>query len=422
MALSGCAGGSAGGSGDPATLYVFGPSTLDQLLPRQTPEMQAEVQAEIFEAFIEEHPEIEAIEWDAQGTQADGVQRLLTSRLAGEPIDLIACAANPLNGTLAKSDVVLPLDEHIEPFKDRIEETALGDFTVDGTLYGVPISTMSTSTFYYNADIFAEYGIPENPTYEDLAAAATELEADGIAPVLHQGSNTPLWPMWYFEALGQTTEDPVAKTEANIAGDAKFTDPEDVEAFQLVADWVEDGILSRDSLAVDEAGMRAAFLNGESAMYYGGTWELAPIENGEPGFEWGVFPFPQMPGTEYGPTHGGGADNGICISNDISEEKLPHAVDFIEFLTRPEIAAMYLEPEEPVAASITEVPGIDTPVAEQLRETTFPDTAKFLDWMWPSEVTNSVANALQGVVGGELTPEEAAADVQRVYDNLEEEE
>jgi raffinose/stachyose/melibiose transport system substrate-binding protein len=108
----------------------------------------------------------------------------------------------------------------------------------------------------------------------------------------------------------------------------------------------------------------------------------------------------------------------MCISSDIPEEHLDAAVRFIEYLTRPDVATLYLAPEQPIAASIAGVPQVEDAYAKELRATAFPDTVKFLDWIWPVEVTTTVASSIAGVVGGDLTPEDAAAAVQKAFDDL----
>jgi raffinose/stachyose/melibiose transport system substrate-binding protein len=125
-----------------------------------------------------------------------------------------------------------------------------------------------------------------------------------------------------------------------------------------------------------------------------------------------------MAGTPGAPHHGGGADNGICVSSSIAPTKLDAAIKFIEYLTRPEVATLYLAPEQPIAASIKGVPEVEDAYAVQLRKDAFPNTIKFLDWIWPSEVATATASAIAGVVGGTITPEQAAASVQTVSDDL----
>lgn len=405
-------------SAEGITLKVFGGSALNKLAPRQTPDVQKAIQDKVIAGFLAEHPEVKAVEWDAQGPQANDVQRLMTARLANQEMDLIACSAFYTNGAYVRRGLVRPITKEIEAFSANLDQPAIGAFTVRGEVYAVPITTMSTSSIFYNKKLFASLGIPVPPTYEDLKAAAPKLAAAGVIPLLHQGSNTPMWPMWYFETFAQSSGDPIGRTTAILDGKAKFNDPDGVAAFSLLKQWVDDGILSKDSLAVDQDGMRSAFASGKSAMYYGGTWEVPSLQDSVKDFEWGVFAFPKMPGAAGEPKHGGGADNGMCMSATIAPEKVDAAVAFMGYLTKPEVATLYLEPEQPLATSVKGVPVVEDAYAKDLRASAFPNTVKFLDWVWPAEVATAVSSSIAGVVGGQLTPQQAADAVQAVFDDL----
>jgi raffinose/stachyose/melibiose transport system substrate-binding protein len=108
----------------------------------------------------------------------------------------------------------------------------------------------------------------------------------------------------------------------------------------------------------------------------------------------------------------------MCLSASIPEEKVKPALDFIAYLTKPEVAKIYLAADQPIATSIKGVDGVDEAYAKDLRATTFPNTIKFLDWIWPSEVTTAVASGIAGVVGGTATPEDAAKGVQAAFKTL----
>jgi raffinose/stachyose/melibiose transport system substrate-binding protein len=403
---------------DGVTLKVFGGSSLDVLAPRQPPDEKVKIRDEVINGFLKSHPDVKAVDWDAQGPQSGSLQRVMTAKLSGQEIDLLACSAFWVNGSYARRGLLMPITDEVKPFASNVDATSFGAFTINGKIYGVPISSLSTSTFFYNVELFQKFGIPTPPTYEDLKAAAPKLKAAGIIPVLHQGSNAPLWPMWFFEALSQTSGDSIGTALSQLDGKTRFDDKVVVDAFRLIKDWVDDGLLSKDSLSVDMDGMRAAFAGGKSAMYYGGTWEIPYLADNVKSFHWGVFPFPQMPGTTGAPKHGGGADNGMCLSSSIPKDKIKPALEFVAYLTQPDVAKIYITPEQPIATSIKGVDGVDAPYAKQLRATTFPDTVKFLDWMWPSEVTTTVASSIAGVVGGTLSPEQAAHNVQATFQAL----
>lgn len=404
---------------DGVTLKVFGGSSLDVLAPREQPDVQNRIREEIVSGFLKTHPEVSAIDWDAQGPQSGSLQRLMTAKLSGQEMDIIACSAFWTNGAYVRRGLLRAMsDDEVKTFAANVDPASMGAYTVNGKIYGAPITSLSTSTIFYNVDLFKKLGIPVPPTYADLKASVPKFKQAGVIPLLHQGANAVMWPMWYFETLSQSSGDAVGLTQKQLDGKEPFDDKAAVEAFALIKQWVDDGILSKDSLSVDMDGMRAAFAAGKSAMYYGGTWEVPSLKESVKNFTWGVFPFPKMPGTAGQPGHGGGADNGMCLAAGIPDDKVKPALDFISYLTKPEIAKTYLEPEQPIATSIKGVDGIDEAYAKDLRATAFPNTIKFLDWIWPSEVTSAVASGIAGVVGGSSTPEQAAQGVEAAYKAL----
>ncbi len=403
---------------DGVVLHVFGPTSLDILGSFAPDDVQAQVQQAVIDGFLAENSDVSDVTWDAQGPIEGGVTRLLTAHLAGEDIDVISCAANPTNGAYVRRGVLREITDDIASFVDRFQPASLDAYTVAGKVYGIPVSPVSTSSFFYNVDAFNELGIEEPDSYEEMIEVAAALDEGGYIPVLHQGKTVWMWPMWYFETAAQTMGDPIAKTVSNLRGEASFTDEADVAALARIGQFVDDGILDRDSLSVDWDGMRSAFASGQSAIYYGGTWELPWLESSVTDFEWGVFEFPQLsevPGTR---GHGGGPDSGFCIYSGIDDETLPHAVAFLEYLSRAEVADTHLGISAPLASSIKGVSTVESDIADDLRANHFPNTVRFLDWIWPTEINDAFQGAIQGIVGGTVTAEEGMAQVQAVYDDL----
>ena len=403
---------------DSVVLHVFGPAAIDTLGTFAPTDLQESVQQEVLDGFLAENPGVSEVLWDAQGPIEGGTTRVMTAHLAGERMDVIACAANPTNGAYVRRGVVRDITDDIQPWVDRFEPASLDAYTVGGRAYGIPVSTLSTSSFFYNTDVFNQLGLAEPDSYEELIEVAAALDGAGYIPVLHQGKTVWMWPMWYFETAAQTMGDPITKTVSNLRGEASFTDPEDVEALARIGQFVDDGILDRDSLSVDWDGMRSAFASQQSAIYYGGTWELPWLEENVTDFEWGVFEFPQLPDVPGTRGHGGGPDDGFCIYSGIPDDILPHAVAFLEYVSRPEIAEKHLGIAQPLAASIKGVTAIESEIADDLRSNHFPNTVRFLDWIWPTEINDAFQGAIQGMVGGTITAEEGMAQVQAVYDDL----
>lgn len=396
------------------SIVIFGPSTWDALAPGASEEVNAEVLAKLKQGFMALHPEVTDVTLNAGGTITDGLGRLNNAVLAGDQIDVILCAANPVNTSYARLGLITPLDDLVASMGDRFIDGAVSNFTVGGTIWAVPVSAVNVTTFFYNKDIFDKAGVAEPATYEEFVAAVPALTAAGVIPVVHQGKNAWMWPMYYMASLAQTTgNSQLALVEATLKGEAKFTDAASVAALKLAYGWVSDGLLDPQSNELDEEAMKSVFYAGRAAAYFGGSWDVPGLASNA-GFNWGVFPFPKygsQPGT---PVAYGGAETGLCVSSSSKNPELAKA--FVAYAAEDAQARLMLDPISPIATSHKGVAGVDTEVAKDL--STFLPTAKFLDWVWPRELSTTIQTEVQSMMGGAITPEQAAANMQAKLDAM----
>ncbi len=400
------------------TLVVFGPSMWDTFAPGASADVINDVTAKLDAGFKALHPEVTEIKHDAQGQVADGLSRLMNAQLAGDPVDLIMCAANPVNTSYVSKNLILPVDDLAAKVKDRYNPGAFDPFTIDGKIWGIPLSGVSSTTFFYNKTLFAKLGIEAPKTYDDFVKIAATIKASGVTPVLHQGKNAWMWPIWYMSTLAETTSNTqLDKTRSNLRGTTKFTDAADVDAMKWVRKFVDDGILDPASMDLDEEGMRSAFLSGKSAAYFGATWDLPILRDNVKDFELGVFKFPDIGELPGKPQTYGGVEVGLCLSSTVSDANRQAALDYVDYVTQPEQAKLSLGPLNPIATSHKDIAGADDDIAKQIRAEYLP-TGLFLDWIWPRELTDTIQRELQDVVSGAATPEAAMQAIQDKYDQM----
>ncbi len=416
VAVAGCSAGAAP-TEEGITLQVFGPNSTQILAGDAPPEVQQRIEQEVIDGFLAEHPEVAGVVWDAEGERGNSTQRLITAQLAEQQMDIIACDANGTNSSYARNGALRPWpQEFVDSIEDRVLPAALADYTIGGDVFGIPTSPVSILTMYYNIDLFESLGLEPPATYEDLQRIAPQLKGAGAEPLVHEGASPALWAIWYMAALAETQEDPAEKAYENVAGTAKFTDPSDVEAFAVIQRWTADGMMAPGSLGLDRSGMIGEFAAGRAAMLFHGSFISPTIAAAVTDFEWGVTPFPVAAGAGFGPRYGSGPDRGMCLAATIDESRLPAAQAFVEYLLREDVANLYLEAYSPIKSSVLGVTEIDTPWAQDLRADNYPKAFKYLDWIWPSEVTAAINAAMQGIATGELDPQGAAARVQEAFD------
>lgn len=395
-------------------LVVFGPSSWDVLAPGAPEDVVESVNNHIDEGFMALHPEVTEIVHDSRGTISDGLARLQNAQLAGDQVDVILCAANPVNTSYARLGLISPVGDLVESMGDRFAPGAVDNFTVGGEVWGVPMSAVNVTTFFYNKELFDAAGLAEPTTYDEFKAAAATLTEQGIIPVVHQGKNAWMWPLYYMTSLAETTgNEQLAWVEGLLKGEAKFTDEESLRALQLTRAWIDDGILDPQSNELDEDAMKSVFYSGRAAAYFGGSWDI-PGHEANAGFDYGVFLFPQYADVPGHPVAFGGAETGLCVSSSSPNPELAEA--YVSYVTEDAQVAYLMEPIKPIATSHTGVAGVEGEISADLNG--YLPAQKFLDWVWPRELTSTIQTEIQSMMGGSVTPEEAAANMQAKLDAM----
>jgi raffinose/stachyose/melibiose transport system substrate-binding protein len=395
-------------------LVVFGPSSWDGFAPGAAEDVVARVTADLDARFRIEHPQVKQIVHDVRGPVADGLARLRNAEVAGDQLDVVVCAANPVNTSYARGGLIAPLDALVTRIRERFTPGAVENFTVDGRIWGAPLSAVNLTTFFYNKDLFANIGAGAPKTYSAFRALVPKFRAANVIPVVHQGRNAWMWLFYYMSALAQATGNrQVLFVERMLDGTTKFTDATNVRALQLARDWVDDGLLDAQSNELDETTMKSVFYSGKAAAFFGDTWDIPGITSNVT-FHWGVFPFPQYDSASGHPEAFGGVESGLCISAMTKQSALAEA--YIEFATRDENARRLLQPLGAFATSHTNVVEGDDEISRELR-TQLP-AAKFLDWIFPPELTDFMQRQMQAMMGQTQTPEQTAANIEAKYRTL----
>jgi raffinose/stachyose/melibiose transport system substrate-binding protein len=360
----------------------------------------------LLSAFNDAHPNISVSFEPTIPTEYNAALR--TSLDTGNAPDLFYVRSYATGRQLFDEGFIEPLGE--VGLDQAFTEASLEPWASEGVPYALPFIAVSHG-FYFNKDLFAEHGIEVPQTWADLLAAAATLDEAGVTPFANASGDE--WTM--AEMLWMNFAPSfIGGREGRLAyesGDKCFDDPQIVSVFQAMADiapYLPDG---QEALAY--ADSQQLWLQGEAAMWIGGSWDIPFFEGEEPTFDWGEFQVP---------TPDGGVkavafhlDAGIGI-NAASEHK-DAAKTVIEWLATDEAAAM-MAAELPGFFPIQTKP----PVIED------PHAAEFLSWnadseldvrfVWPvlSDGTPDGYTLVQagavGVVNGTMTPQEAADSLQ----------
>lgn len=193
------------------------------------------------------------------------------------------------DGALVKAGLIRPLDDVAAAYG---YEDAAGDAITQlmwsedgsvfgsGTIFGMSPDNQMVGIFYNKAKL-AELGVEAPRTLEELTAALEAGIALGEAPIV-LGNSDKASAMQAF-SLVQGALTPAADTRAWITGasGADFNVSTNIEALDLLADWVAKGYISSgyDGTSPDDAA--AAFAAGDGLFFIGGSWNAGTIADGE---------------------------------------------------------------------------------------------------------------------------------------------
>lgn len=275
---------------------------------------------------------------------------------AGDLPDIVLNGGNNIVELAANSGKVANLTPYLEEdpeWKALFDEKSLEFNTVDGKVYGIPVSK-EISYIYYNKDLFTQAGLtpPEvaYETWDEFFKACDTFKEKGITPL---GMDTAdlgwLTNLWYSGLIGTNGE--AGNKWMNTMYPTDFNVEEVINPTKTLQKMLAD-YTTNDAIGGKYDSMATHFFNGEVAMFPNGPWMIPDFKNTEKAPEGfydkvGVMLLPAY-GMEMVPTPGD-----MVGAKD--PEKIKAAVEFLKFETTVEnqIKALEMTGLQPVSSDIT---------------------------------------------------------------------
>jgi ABC-type glycerol-3-phosphate transport system substrate-binding protein len=238
---------------------------------------------EMIDDFNKLHPEgeVRAVHMGSYDVLA---QKLMGAIASNNP-PVIAQMYESWTDQFYRAGELVPLADFIQSQKDfdlqDFFAVFIEDNTYDTTLVTLPFNK-SVPVFYYNADLFNEYGIGSFPgDWTDFRLACLRIRKSGVWPTS--------WPLdvWYFSTMLYQHGGILFDEAERRPG---FNSQEGYEVIEYLVELVEDSLfyLNPGFQRQDE------FLSGNVAMIPASIVSWAFMKDKVP-FEIGVAPFPQGP-------------------------------------------------------------------------------------------------------------------------------
>lgn len=289
---------------------------------------RAEYMERMAEEFEAEHPDvditIETFSWGEFQT------KWTTGLAAGQVPDL--STAQP-NQVVQMIDVgaLAPVDDVIDAIgRDRFTEAALGEGTLDGVSYSLPIYSHA-QVMWYRADLLEAAGLDVPETWDELKEAAVALTTgpDQYGLAVPMGTNDLMGTRFlnfYLQSAGESL--------LNEDGRANLTSDAAIDGIEYWVDMYEktspEGSVNYNVL--DQATL---FYQGKTAFDFNSGFQISGVVGTSPQLE-SVIKAAPLPRLKAGDEVYGGETSNIATvvweKSDVQEE----AKAFLEFLYRDE--------------------------------------------------------------------------------------
>ena len=226
-------------------------------------------------AFETAHPEIK-FTWEATENEAYKT-KIKSSMQANELPDIFFTWGLGFLKDFVDAKKVYCLDDTYKDYASELGEGMLANHKFDGKLYAAPL-TFNIVSIFANMDLLAKVGYTAIPTdYADFIACCDKLVAAGIYPFTC--SNEPWTISEYIEPLVQKTIGTDALT-AMYKGEKSWDDAGFISAIEELQNMVKKGYFDPTGAALNNDTVKANFINGSSAFYINGSWNIGDIVKG----------------------------------------------------------------------------------------------------------------------------------------------
>lgn len=356
----------------------------------------------LIKKFESKYPNIN-VEATHQGVE-DLRQNTQTAYMGGQGPDVVLSPFDHI-GPFSIMGLAQPLGNLMsEQMKNKYIDTALPGMSLNGNIYGVPVTMGNHLMLMYNKNIVEK--APE--TWEELIAIAKkntiDQDGDGLADKygLAYNLNEPFWWITFQGGLGGWVFDeqynPTLNTEATV------------DALEFAHDLkYKHKIVPKEA---DDKMADTLFKDGDVAFIISGDWIIDSYQQND-NIDLGVAPLPKFKKTgNYGQPMTSG--KGFIMLNNLPENKQIAVLKFIDFMTNVAAQELFVESNFlPSNAKAYQLPQIQNdPIMKGSSKALLNGRAMpvvpEMRGIW-----DAIRPALQSVMSDDLSPEAAAEKMQQ---------
>ena len=322
-----------------------------------------------------------------------------------------------------KAGFILDLSAYLEEdnaaWKNSFFEKALSvnefpeanSYGVKPGIYGAPIDIM-TIEMVYNKSLLKQLGFnPKRPpvTFPEFLEVGKKIKDSNL-----QGFVSGWGELWMIDCFANNYAFNIMgkdKVLATIRGEVPYTDPDWIKVLSLFKDMRDSGIVNPGLVTMVNKSAEQLFANNKSVFAFNGSWCVNVYKGMNPELDYGAM-LPPKASENYPVSIWGGAGSSFLVNAQSKNKE--EAVRFLKWLTERDQQAYLSEQTNNLPAnknSVGKIPEILAEFAKGMDNATHPNIWGVSEF---PAVIEALDRGLQSILIGEKTPEQVAADVQKI--------
>lgn len=368
---------------------------------------------EMIDIFVAKHPEvsIKLVE-----VPSDDMRNLITAAVSsgtGPDIFYYETSMGQVQ-PLMDADMILDLEAYADQYKwkERITPFALAEATHRTKLWAIPNETEFIG-MYYNKVILKELGCEEPTNWDEMIACADKAKEAGYIPFVF--GDLEKWTALHRIGTGYQWNPEGKAAVADAIFNYKPLDTEGfVEGLKLLTEL--DTAYWPDAVQISHNEAIANFVENKALFFNMGTWLVSDILNSGHPDDFGLF-VPFKPHTDERSTIAG-AGAGWYVSSSCKYPDL--AMEFLDSCISDEAQTYWVQYGfiPAVEFDVLSVPDVSdqTKLIVEQMNLYIDGMGYYIHHFLSSEQSAWIQDGYQGLLMGEVTPEEYAAEFQRLWE------
>lgn len=377
----------------------------------------AEAFSYLNEAFHEENPDINVEFEPIKNTEYDSQIKIALQ--SGEGGDIVYSRNYDAGSLLMEAGYLQELTTEMIPALAGANAGYLDAFTSDtGEIFALPGAKVIQG-FMYNKKIFDQYNLTEPKTWDEFFEVCETLQANGVRPLAVNFKDGWTFAHRSFQILPSFIEgDPEQWRQDLIAGKVDFLDPAFVKHFEAINNM--KNYFGKDYEGLGYVDAQQLFISEQAAMFPGGSFEVSYFTQTNPDLQLDVFATPNEDSNQITPV---ATIQSWGYSINKNTKNLEACITYLNWLTSAQAVSILTEKLPGMPPMVAEAVDVDDPLMKKWNGFTGENGDNIMIY-WGVEALNAeqpgaqtlVVEAIQKMLTGSLTPEQAA---QYVQDGME---